>query len=929
MGLVDAAKPCAEAWFGAHPLAPADVVFDGRSVPLDALIQQQDAILGPEVRARGAGLPYLLKILAAERPLSIQVHPDGKQAEEGFAREDRAGIPRHAPHRCYRDPNPKPELLVALTPFEALCGFRPWDEMAGAIRRLPELSRLLPAFDPTPDGLRIWLEAYLRLDEADAGAALQAVIDRLATSSALETDEQRVLETHRLLQGTWPDRGLVWMFLLALVQLDPGQAIYLGAGVPHAYLGGAGVELMASSDNVLRAGLTTKHVDPAELMRVIRLDVGAPQVLEAPRSGHDYPVPSDVFCLRRWELGAGKGWRGVAEGPDTLLAMGPPASAAMVRWDGGKLRLRPGQACLVPHGVAYTVEAEAPMTVFRAHAPSGSELDAADPLTPAVAEAVQRNLATARRLFEQGTVAGVAPPRVVCTVSGSAAAQAYWQRHLDRAAPGLRATEVVSLHEDLPVNQAFGLLLAWQRLRDRVVPGQGCLAAFVFGEGTRAAPFTQAEGGQKPAIRSFVAGDDGRLSTVELALRTFAPVEAYLRRSGFEGLVVKWGDEVQVPTLDLSGSDPRLADADVVRFVSIQEITEGLASSKDWVGVDPDGRITAFIPRRRRSEMGALADRGLLQRRAGRLFGGINLGSIAMSRPLLDRLLAEFAAEIADPTADRRQRPDLDPQLFTALTVAAIPDGAARAAAWSSSLQESAAMRSLERHLPGVLDRLRRVVEQVETDRGRRLNLVALDFGDQYWGDIGQHRQMYAWYMALRAPGPSGEVARALAGLSPTPDSQGNWIAGSTRLGPGVEVHRSVLIDVQVSAGRIEDCVLIGTRADEVHAVRAFDVESSVRRLHLGPRAGSYKVVAPEMVRLGPGERAASVFLDSGPLLARVHEDSDLRDRASTYDVPILGNPLPFAELHRRVLQGDPAAVEERRSAHRRWVEDGEGPASG
>ncbi|MEN9581020.1 MAG: hypothetical protein RJA70_4029, partial [Pseudomonadota bacterium] len=165
--------------------------------------------------------------------------------------------------------------------------------------------------------------------------------------------------------------------------------------------------------------------------------------------------------------------------------------------------------------------------------------------------AIQANIHETRRLFEAGE-----PPALLATVSGSASAQAFWQHQLDSVRADFRAEKALSLHEDLPVNQAFGVLLLWQRLRPHVVSGRGTLAAFVFGEGSRATPFTETDNGQKPAMKSFVSvpvagGHQRYVSMVELAMRYFAPVESHLRRSGFEGVVIKWGDEVQIPSTQL------------------------------------------------------------------------------------------------------------------------------------------------------------------------------------------------------------------------------------------------------------------------------------------------------------------------------------------------------------------------------------------
>jgi hypothetical protein len=522
----------------------------------------------------------------------------------------------------------------------------------------------------------------------------------------------------------------------------------------------------------------------------------------------------------------------------------------------------------------------------------------------AFVEAVRANLAVTDRLFA-GELGG--PPRVLATVSGSAAAQRFWQHQLDRAAPALGARVGVSLHEDLPVNQAFGLLLLGERLRPRVRDGEGALAAFVFGEGTRATPFTETEGGQKPALWSFVRRDGRFLSTVEVALRTFAPVEAYLRRSGFEGLVVKWGDEIQVPTLDLSGVDPALAEADVVRFVSLRAMTDDDARQKDWVGVDASGEVTAFIPRRPLAEMAPLAARGLLRRDGDRLVGGINLGSIALSWRLLDVLLEELGEDVHDATAHRKDRPDLDPQLFTALCVARIDEAEARRHAWEAARAESAAMEAMHRRAPGLFDRLRRALEAFAARHGRPARIRALDFGDQYWGDIGQHRQMRALYGALRSDGPDGEVARALAGVGEA-DAEGNRIDASTVLGPEVDVRGSVLLGARVDAGTVIDSVLLGTHVEELSAEGAFDVGSRVGRLRLAPESGAYRLLERD-AEVGPGERATTVILEDEALLLRVEEDTDLRDRTRTYDVPILGNPRSFRDVHGAAVASDPEAI--------------------
>jgi len=531
----------------------------------------------------------------------------------------------------------------------------------------------------------------------------------------------------------------------------------------------------------------------------------------------------------------------------------------------------------------------------------------------AFAAAIERAIAHTARIFAAGH-----PPALVATVCGSQGAQRFWQHTLDLAQPGLGAREVVSFYEDLPVNQAFGILLLWQRLRERLRPSDGALVGFVFGEGTRATPFTETDGGQKPAIASFVAEHRGGhrrwLSTVELALRYFVPVEEYLRRSGFRGVVFKWGDEVQIPTCRLSGSDPRFAEADVVRFVSMREVMAQDATNKDWVGVDPAGHVTTFIPRRPLAEMEALADRGILQRRGDALLAGVNLGSIALSRVLLNALLEEFAPDVNDPTADRKQRPDLDPQFFTALTIAALDDPARRQQAWAEAMGEVAAMRKLAANMPDVVIRLRRVFDSFSARHGRPVRMVALDFGDQYWGDIGQHRAIFDFYMSLNDPGTAGQVARALAGVRQERDGDGNIVIGERRIGPGLVVKNSVLMHCDLRGpGEVVDSVLIGTCAGTLNAHGAFAVSSTAVELELAPRAGSYKLVDAGRVVAEPSERVTTLFLPDTEALLRVREDTDLRDRANSYDVPILDNPISFRAAHAAMLGMDPQQIARRR----------------
>jgi len=264
------------------------------------------AALGPDVVARfGTTLPYLLKIIAAERPLSLQVHPDIEQARRGYAAEEATGIPVDASHRNYRDRNHKPELVYALTPFEALCGFRAPRRAAQLLKGLdaPLAKRLhgLLTAQPSAEGIRAaftqLLEPGTRPDPAEVRAVAQACAARMAGGSPWPHADRML----GLLAEAYPgDPGVVTSLLLNAVTLQPGEAMFIPAGGVHAYLEGMAVEIMASSDNVLRAGLTPKHVDVDELLRNVDY-VAAPPVRVAPEFFHRatrvYAAPVDDFEL--------------------------------------------------------------------------------------------------------------------------------------------------------------------------------------------------------------------------------------------------------------------------------------------------------------------------------------------------------------------------------------------------------------------------------------------------------------------------------------------------------------------------------------------------------------------------------------------------------------------------------------------------------
>jgi mannose-6-phosphate isomerase len=300
-------EPQAELWLGAHTSAPSTLA--GR--PLTEVIAEDPAgVVGPAVVEEfGEGLPFLLKVLAADQPLSLQAHPTRAQAEEGHAREEAAGIAPDAADRLYKDTWPKPEMLCALQDSEALCGFRDPDATHALFVRLgvaEALALVAPLVDSSiapEERLSDVFAHLLRL----TGPEL-AVVGRVAAAAAQVGDEGDLglfARTARELAEHHPDDpGVLAALLMNRVPLAPQQAVFLPAGNLHAYLHGGGVEIMANSDNVMRGGLTAKHVDVDELLAVLDFTPGFPgyvePVEEAPGCWR-YPTPAPEFALWRLE----------------------------------------------------------------------------------------------------------------------------------------------------------------------------------------------------------------------------------------------------------------------------------------------------------------------------------------------------------------------------------------------------------------------------------------------------------------------------------------------------------------------------------------------------------------------------------------------------------------------------------------------------
>ena len=315
-------KPFAELWLGAHPTGPSTIIGPTGNEGLDEWVARDRlGNLGQRVDAAFGRLPYLVKLLAPAKPLSIQVHPTRGLAAKGFLEEERQGIPLDAPHRTFKDMNNKPEMVYAISNFDGLAGFRPRQEIARLLEELAgplEPARARLSTTPGEHGMRLMLEILVGLPPED----IQTVLEIAASLALLHPHPvvRAACATVRELANAYPgDVGAVVSLVLNRVHLAPGESMFLADGVPHAYLGGFGLEVMANSDNVLRLGLTSKHIDVEAMLGAVDFSSSGFDVTSAPKDAttHTFRPPVPDFALSITHP-----WK-TAEGRTTLPGDGP------------------------------------------------------------------------------------------------------------------------------------------------------------------------------------------------------------------------------------------------------------------------------------------------------------------------------------------------------------------------------------------------------------------------------------------------------------------------------------------------------------------------------------------------------------------------------------------------------------------------------
>ncbi|MDP8299155.1 MAG: hypothetical protein P9L88_04555 [Candidatus Tantalella remota] len=425
------------------------------------------------------------------------------------------------------------------------------------------------------------------------------------------------------------------------------------------------------------------------------------------------------------------------------------------------------------------------------------------------------------------------------------------------------------------------------------------LVGMLFGRGERMSPITQAKGCRKPGTEVspanvVVGGQKKAFTAIEEALHYFTPVAKHLERCGFRGLLDKWGDETEIPSADMTASaDGGLcaAGCDIIKILSVMEITEELAKQKDWVVFDDDNNMACQISRSDKDTIiEQLKQLGIKPRADGKYYAGVSLGPVAVSYDVLDIALEVFEKEIAAPGVYF----DFDPYFLMALAMENDLE------VWQTAVSEDDELRELIDLVPDFFEKVQKVKQIFEEKNGRKLGLKIFDLGaNAYWADVGQHSAMREKFLDLNDKGANGIIARRIAGIPEERDPDGNIIVDS-HIAPGTEIKDSIIVGSSItSGGTVTGSVIIDSEFGHLKMNGAFAVRSVRPGSTVLPKnSGLYDSLGMEELVLEEGMRHVSVLTEDNTFGMKVTEETDLRDKDNTYNVPILGNDISFDEAY-------------------------------
>ncbi|WP_179345583.1 mannose-6-phosphate isomerase, class I [Winogradskyella ursingii] len=375
LGLQSNVEPKAEYWLGAHVNAPSILKTSKGDQPLNDYINSNlHQTLGDQIAMKFGRLPFLFKVLDVNDMLSIQVHPSKKEAEKGYKRENEEGIPLTAPHRNYKDDNHKPEIMVALSEFWLLHGFLPKEKLVQVLRSTPEFNHFLTVFEEK--GYLGLYKHVMEQSQEESNKILQPLVDRimpLYLSGKLEKSSAdywsaKAVDTSE--DKTILDKGIYSIYFFNIVKVDEGEALFQDAGIPHAYLEGQNMELMANSDNVLRGGLTPKHVDVPELLKHIKFEETKPHILSGQIQKNHleriYKSPVPDFELSQIVISAIDVYQTKTKTAEILIVI---EGTVEIIEGTTSLSLHKGQSAFLIAGSRYSISTPNSAVIYKASAP--------------------------------------------------------------------------------------------------------------------------------------------------------------------------------------------------------------------------------------------------------------------------------------------------------------------------------------------------------------------------------------------------------------------------------------------------------------------------------------------------------------------------------------------------------------------------------
>lgn len=375
LGKATTGEKCAEYWLGAHEKAPSEVLIENEEKPLHQFLNADlTETLGQKIASKFGRLSFLFKVLDVKEMLSIQVHPTKIEAEKGFKLENEMGIPLNAANRNYKDDNHKPEIMVALGEFWLLHGFLSEDKLSTTLKNIPEFTHLLPVFES--QGYFLLYKKVMEQSDEENNRILQPLIDRVLPAykagnlEKSNPDYWAAKAVDSSSDTTVLDKGIYSIYFFNIVKANKGEAVFQDAGIPHAYLEGHNMELMANSDNVLRGGLTPKHIDIPELLKHTEFKPTIPNCMKGDMQADGieriYKSPAPDFELSQLILNASQNYQSETKTAQILILLEGEATITERKT---ALQIQKGASVLILANASYKISTSKSAIFYKATAP--------------------------------------------------------------------------------------------------------------------------------------------------------------------------------------------------------------------------------------------------------------------------------------------------------------------------------------------------------------------------------------------------------------------------------------------------------------------------------------------------------------------------------------------------------------------------------